>query len=51
MDRDIHQCCCIGPQNGDPVCPCQMAEYSQRESDRRAWEWVKKFFGKKGKKK
>ncbi|QDP57349.1 MAG: hypothetical protein Unbinned3696contig1008_27 [Prokaryotic dsDNA virus sp.] len=19
-----HSCNCIGPQNGDPVCPCQM---------------------------
>jgi hypothetical protein len=19
-----HQCGCIGPQNGEPVCPCQM---------------------------
>jgi len=20
-----HACNCVGPQNGDPVCPCQMA--------------------------
>jgi hypothetical protein len=19
-----HSCFCVGPQNGDPVCPCQM---------------------------
>lgn len=18
-------CCCLGPQNGEPLCPCQMA--------------------------
>lgn len=21
---DVHACCCIGPQNGEPVCPCRM---------------------------
>jgi hypothetical protein len=21
----IHSCNCIGPQNGQPACPCQMA--------------------------
>lgn len=23
---DFHVCCCVGPQNGDPLCPCQMRE-------------------------
>lgn len=22
--NDVHACNCIGPQNGQPVCPCQM---------------------------
>ena len=21
---DVHACYCIGPQNGEPVCPCRM---------------------------
>lgn len=25
-----HACNCIGPQNGDPVCPCQMRSVSIR---------------------
>ena len=33
-------CCCIGPQNGEPVCPCRMrnviiknGHYIQKETD------------------
>lgn len=22
--HDVHACGCIGPQNGQPVCPCRM---------------------------
>jgi len=22
--REMRQCFCIGPQNGDPLCPCMM---------------------------
>jgi len=22
--QETHACCCIGPQNGEPVCPCRM---------------------------
>ncbi|MFN3833408.1 MAG: hypothetical protein ACK4SQ_14375 [Allorhizobium sp.] len=22
--HDVHACNCIGPQNGQPVCPCRM---------------------------
>ena len=36
--QDLHACNCVGPQNGDPVCPCQMAAYSQRQAERAAWE-------------
>lgn len=24
MMVDIKQCFCVGPQNGNPVCPCKM---------------------------
>ena len=24
QSADSHACCCVGPQNGDPLCPCQM---------------------------
>lgn len=27
----FHACHCIGPKNGDPVCPCQMPEYLRRK--------------------
>lgn len=23
-DLDVQSCFCIGPQNGEPLCPCQM---------------------------
>lgn len=28
---DIHLCNCIGPQNGQPVCPCQMKNVVVRD--------------------
>jgi hypothetical protein len=28
-------CNCIGPQSGDPVCPCMMTGYRQREMEKR----------------
>ena len=24
LDIPVSACCCIGPQNGQPVCPCKM---------------------------
>jgi hypothetical protein len=24
-----HACCCLGPRDGDPVCPCAMAYVEQ----------------------
>lgn len=30
-------CNCIGPQNGAPVCPCQLGDYLQRQAEREAW--------------
>jgi len=40
MNRAAHQCNCIGPQNGEPRCPCRMSNvmirdgrYVQREVD------------------
>jgi hypothetical protein len=29
-------CNCIGPQNGDPVCPCRMPAYREREMHKRS---------------
>jgi len=26
----MHPCNCVGPQNGDPVCPCRMRSVSIR---------------------
>lgn len=26
-----HACNCIGPQNGDPLCPCQMRSVVRRD--------------------
>ncbi len=31
-------CNCIGPQNGDPVCPCMMPAYRERELGKKALE-------------
>lgn len=35
-------CNCIGPQNGDPVCPCAMPAYRERQLGERALEFVRK---------
>lgn len=29
-------CCCIGPQNGEPLCPCMMRGVFQRNG-----RWIK----------
>lgn len=34
---DYRICHCIGPQNGDPVCPCAMPAYQQHQAERAAW--------------
>lgn len=31
-----HSCNCIGPQNGEPLCPCQMKGIIQRNG-----RWIK----------
>lgn len=31
-----YACNCIGPQNGDPACPCAMPAYREREAGKRA---------------
>lgn len=28
---EVRACFCTGPRNGDPVCPCRMAEYNRRK--------------------
>lgn len=35
-------CFCIGPQNGDPVCPCKMAAHTERERGKMALEILAK---------
>lgn len=37
---ELRQCFCVGPQNGEPLCPCKMTQveirdgrYIQREVD------------------
>ena len=30
-DTNSHLCFCIGPQNGDPVCPCRMRSVKIRD--------------------
>ena len=34
-------CNCVGPQNGDPVCPCMMPAYRERKAKDDLWERVK----------
>ena len=29
--QDFHSCNCVGPQNGDPRCPCMMRGLIQRD--------------------
>ncbi len=33
-------CNCIGPQNGDPACPCAMVGYRERELGKKALEAI-----------
>jgi len=35
-------CNCIGPQNGDPVCPCLMPAHRERERGKQALEFIRK---------
>lgn len=38
---EMHACNCIGPQNGDPVCPCQMRGYMERKRGADLLAWVR----------
>lgn len=31
-----HSCACMGPQNGEPLCPCQMRGMIQRDG-----KWIR----------
>ncbi|MEN6545662.1 MAG: hypothetical protein ABFE07_06430 [Armatimonadia bacterium] len=35
--KTMRICNCVGPQDGAPVCPCQMGDYLQRQAEREAW--------------
>lgn len=39
-NRAVRVCACVGPQNGDPVCPCKMADHLQRQLEREAYELI-----------
>ena len=38
----VRACGCVGPQNGQPVCPCMMPAYEQLMAERAAWERERK---------
>jgi hypothetical protein len=29
--QESRSCNCVGPRNGDPVCPCMMPEHNRRK--------------------
>lgn len=33
-NNKMRACFCIGPQNGDPVCPCEMQAHMERDLGR-----------------
>lgn len=35
-------CFCVGPQDGDPVCPCKMPAYRERELGSRALDLLRR---------
>jgi hypothetical protein len=35
---EVHACNCVGPRNGDPVCPCMMHSYNRRKAGELALE-------------
>lgn len=41
-EAEVRSCFCIGPQNGDPVCPCKMRSHTEREMGLRALEILAK---------
>ena len=41
-DHETRACFCVGPQNGNPVCPCRMAQYEEDQLAKRALEYVRK---------
>lgn len=38
---EARSCNCVGPRNGDPVCPCRMPAYREREAGRKALEFLR----------
>ena len=41
-NRPARACNCVGPQNGDPVCPCAMPGYRERQLGERALDLLRK---------
>ncbi|WP_192246167.1 hypothetical protein [Mesorhizobium silamurunense] len=40
----MRACNCIGPQNGDPVCPCKMPAYNREKAGERALQFFEEIF-------
>lgn len=38
--QNVWSCCCAGPQNGDPVCPCLMAGHREKEKAKSALDFI-----------
>lgn len=36
----VHSCNCIGPQNGNPVCPCLMPDHNRRKMGEMALDLI-----------
>jgi hypothetical protein len=46
IEEQPHACFCIGPQNGEPLCPCRM-RHRERERQEMRKEILKEFGSKK----
>ena len=40
--QEARACNCIGPQNGNPVCPCMMPAHREREAGKMALEILRR---------
>ena len=42
----MRSCGCVGPQNGDPVCPCRMPAYREQQAGARALDLLRRLVSK-----
>jgi hypothetical protein len=40
--QTVRACNCIGPQNGEPRCPCMMGAYREQQAGKSALEFLRK---------